>query len=147
MGFHVKPTQPAEKLARENKVEVKIYEIIYHLINEVKSKLEKLLTPEVIRTELGRLKVMALFRQEKNSLVVGGQVTKGRVLPNTKVDVIRADRKIATGNIVQLQINKVDVNEAGVGKECGIKYEGKPTIEEGDILEVYTEEIKQKKIT
>lgn len=147
LGFNVKPTLAAENLAKEKKVEIKIYHVIYHLIDEVRNQLEKLLIPEVIRTELGRLKVLAIFYQEKNSMVVGGQVTKGKILPKAKVDVIRDGKIITTGNIVQLQINKVDVNEADHGKECGIKYEGKPVIEVGDILEVYTEEIKIKKIT
>jgi translation initiation factor IF-2 len=146
LGFHVKLTAAAENLAKEKKIEIKLYDIIYKLLEEVKARLEKLLSPEVIKTELGRLKVLAVFNKEKNSMVVGGSVTKGKILPGTKVDVFREKRKLATGNIVQLQINKVDVNEATQGKECGIKYEGKPVIEEGDALEVYTEEIKEKKI-
>ena len=146
LGFHVKPTQPAADLARDKKVDIKIYEVIYHLIDEVKAKLEELLSPEVIRTELGRLKVLAIFRKEKGAMVIGGKVTKGSIKNNVKVDVMKGKTVLATGHIVQLQVNKVDVPEAETGQECGIKYEGKPAIEEGDTLEAYTEEVKEKKL-
>ena len=109
-------------------------------------RLEELLSPEVIRTDLGRLKVVALFNKEKNSIVAGGKVTKGKVVLNAKVDVMRGTKKLATGTIIQLQSNKVDVNEVESGNECGLKFEGKPIIEVDDNLEVYLEEIKQKKL-
>ena len=147
LGFHVKPTQTAANLAKEKKVRIEIYEIIYKLLEEVKAQLEQLLSPEVIRTDLGRLKVLAVFHKESGSLVVGGSVTKGKIVPGAKADVIRDKRKVAKGTIVQLQVNKVDVNQASLGQECGLKYEGKPVIEKGDILEIYQEEIKEKKIS
>jgi len=145
-GFHVKPTQDADDLAREKKVKIKLYEIIYKLLEDAKDRLEQLLSPEVIKTELGRIKVLAIFHKENKSMVLGGSVTKGKILPKTKVDVFRDEQKLATGTITQLQVNKVDVNEATQGQECGLKYEGKAVIEEGDILEVYQEEKKKKKL-
>jgi len=146
IGFRVKPTQDGANLAREKKIEIKLYDIIYKLLEETKDRLEKLLSPEVIRTDFGRMKILAIFRKEDNSMVLGGSVTKGKILPKAKVDVIRDKIKIAKGIITQLQVNKVDVNEAEQGKECGIKYEGKPIVAVGDILEVYQEEIKVKKL-
>ena len=146
LGFHVKLTQDAEKYAKEKRVEVHLYDIIYKLLEDIKERLENLLTPEVIRTELGRLKVLAIFKKENNSMVVGGSVTKGNILPKSKVEVLRDKIKIATGIITQLQVNKVNVNEARTGQECGIRYEGKAVINEGDILAAYLEEIKDKKI-
>ena len=145
-GFRVKLTSAAESLAKEKKVDFKLYEIIYRLLDDIKAKVEELLSPEVIRTDLGRLKVLAVFRKESNTMVIGGSVTKGKVLPKAKIDVIRDKIKLATGSITQLQVNKVDVNEASLGQECGIKYSGKPVIVEGDFLEVYQEEVKEKKI-
>lgn len=146
VGFHVKPTQAAATLAKDKDVEVKQYDIIYKLIEDVEKRMEELLSPEVIRTELGRLKTVALFNKEKNSVVVGGKVTKGKIVINAKVDVMRGTRKVTTGTIIQLQSNKVDVNEVTEGKECGLKFEGKPSIEIDDNLEVYLEEVKQKKL-
>jgi translation initiation factor IF-2 len=145
-GFHIKLTQAAEKLAKEKKVEIKLYDVIYHLLDDAKARLEKLLTPTVIRTDFGRLKVLAIFRQEAKSMVAGGSVNKGKFPLNAKVDVIRHEAKIASGIITQVQVNKVNVNEAIQGQECGFKYEGKPVIEVGDVLEAYREEVKIKKI-
>jgi len=146
MGFHVKPTAQAESLAREKKIEVKYYEIIYQLLDEVKARLEAMLSPEVIRTDFGRLKVLAIFRKEKDIMVIGGKVTKGVAKLNTKVDVLRNKAKIATGEITQLQLNKISVEQVEEGSECGLKYKGKPIIEEADTLEFYSEEVKKKKL-
>ena len=146
LGFHVKPTQEAENYAKDKNIEVKLYEVIYHLIEEVRLRMEKLLSPDVIKTELGRMKVLAIFNKEKDSLVIGGKVTKGKIALNSKVDVVRNKMTIATGHITQVQMNKVNVNEAEMGSECGIKYEGKSVVEVGDVLEVYLEEVKEKKL-
>lgn len=145
-GFHVKPNSAAELLAKDKKVEVKLYDIIYQLLDDAKVRLEKILTPEVIKTELGRIKVLAIFRKDVNAVVVGGSVTKGRIIPNAKVDVLRNNHKVTGGYISQLQSNKVNVNEVAQGKECGLKFEGKPAIEVGDVLDIYTEEVVEKKI-
>jgi len=147
LGFHIKPSTPAENLAKEKKVEIFLYQVIYKLLDEVKVRLEKMLKPEVIRTDLGRLKVLAIFYQDKKAIVVGGSVTKGKVTLNAKADIWRDETKIGSGQIVELQINKVKANEAVQGQECGLKFEGKTNIAVGDILEVYQEEIKQKKIS
>ncbi|MFA6255425.1 MAG: translation initiation factor IF-2 [Patescibacteria group bacterium] len=147
LGFHVKLTTEATNLAKEKKVKIQLYDIIYKLLEEVKGQLEELLSPEVIRTDLGRIKVLAVFRKEDRAMVVGGSVTKGSILPGTKVEVWRGKVKLAKGQITQVQVNKVDVNEAKTGQECGVRYEGKTIIEPGDILEIYQEEIKEKKLT
>lgn len=146
VGFHVKPTAAAITLAKDKDVEIRQYDIIYKLIEDVTKRMEELLSPEVIRTDLGRLKVVALFNKAKDSVVVGGKVTKGKIIINAKVDVMRGARKITTGTVTQLQVNKVDVNEVAMGSECGMKFEGKSTIEIDDNLEVYLEEVKQKKL-
>ncbi len=146
MGFHVKPMTEAENLAKEKKVEIKLYDVIYHLLDEVKLRLEKLLTPEIIRTDLGRIKVLATFKKDDKGMIVGGSVTKGKIIPMAKLDVIRDNVKIGTGQLTRLQSNKVDVNQVEQGHECGLRFEGKAAIQENDILEAYTEEIKIKKL-
>ncbi|OGY46298.1 MAG: translation initiation factor IF-2 [Candidatus Buchananbacteria bacterium RIFCSPHIGHO2_01_FULL_44_11] len=145
-GFHVKVTPEAELVAKEQKVEVKSYDIIYQLLDDVKVRLESLLVPEVIRTDFGRLKVLAIFRKEKNAMVIGGKVTKGVARSGVKAEVLRNKAKISAGDIIQLQLNKISVAEVNEGSECGLKYEGKPVVEVDDILEFYTEEIKKKKL-
>jgi len=146
LGFHVKPTAAADNFAKEKKLEIKLYDVIYHLLDEVKGRIEKLIVPETIRTEIGRLKVLAVFRKDKDAMVIGGSVTKGKIIPQAKADVLRDSVKIGNGYISQLQVNKVNVDEAPQGKECGLKYDGKPIIAAGDVLEVYAEEIKTKKL-
>jgi len=146
VGFHVKPTSAADNFAKERRVEIKLYDVIYHLLDEIKARIEVLIVPEVIRTELGRLKVLAVFRKDKDAMVIGGSVTKGKIILKAKADILRDSVKIASGYISQLQSNKVNVNEAEQGKECGLKFDGRPIVEVGDILEAYTEEIKTKKL-
>jgi len=146
LGFHVSIPPAVENLARDKKVEVKIYKIIYELIDEVKNRIEKLLAPEIIKINLGRLKVLAIFRTETKSMIIGGRVLDGKIEPGTKITVTRKNEKITEGKLEELQMAKQPVKEAFEGQECGLKYVGRPLIEVGDILEVYKEEVKAKKL-
>jgi len=145
-GFHVNADAETLDLAMEKKVEIKFFGIIYELIDEVKKRLHAMFKPDIIITDLGRLKVLAIFRKEKQAMIVGGKVTKGKVQNGCQAKVLRDKVKIGQGNITQVQQNKVEVTECKHGFECGIKYEGKPVILEGDILEFYLEEVKEKKL-
>ena len=77
-------------------------------------------------------------------MVIGGKVIKGKVINNTKVEVVRDDKIISSGEITELQSAKQAVNEVVEGQECGINFVGSPEIEEGDVLSVYEEEQKAK---
>lgn len=149
-GFHVKPTQAAEHMARTKNITVKTYSIIYQLIDDVKEKMAELMKPEVIRHDQAEIKVLAVFGKDKNEkdvMVVGGAVTKGTAANSALVDVLRNGVKIAQGKIIELQTSKVKVNDVSQGRECGIKFQGKSVIEVGDILHLYTEEVKEKKVS
>jgi len=153
IGFRVKCANFIFNLAKRQGVKIRIFEVIYELVEEIKKNLSKLLEPEIIREDLGRLKVIAIFKKEKSRMIIGGKVISGKVINKVKVDVIRPasstggdKEKIATGRISQLQHNKKDVPEIEKGKEAGILFEGEPVIEEGDILEIYKEEKKQKEL-
>jgi len=113
---------------------------------EARAALESLLKPEVLRQDLGRAKVLAIFRKDRDAMVVGGQVTKGKLVLQAKADVLRNDVVVLTGTIGQLQQNKIVVDRVEHGKECGIRFVGKPWLEVGDVLEVYEEEVKVKKL-
>jgi translation initiation factor IF-2 len=145
-GFNVKPTTGAEQLAKSKNVPVKLYDIIYQLFDDVKNRLQLLLKPEVIRTDIGRLKVLAVFFQDKTGQVIGGQVTKGSVILNSKADILRDNVVSGVGTIIQLQESKVATNEVMHGHECGLKYSGKGTVAVGDILDIYSEKVQEKKI-
>jgi translation initiation factor IF-2 len=146
IGFSVKATPLAEDLAREKNIEIKYYDIIYKLIEEVKEKMSEYLSPEIIRNDLGKLKVLAIFKVEPKYVVLGGKVTSGKVVNNSKVEVLRKKEIIATGEIVELQSGKQEVNEVLEDQECGINLAVKKELEVGDILQVYQEESKIKKI-
>lgn len=150
-GFNVLITPSAKETALEKNVKVKTFNIIYDLINEVKVELENLLEPEIVRTDLGKVQVLAIFRTEPNSMIVGGKVFDGKITftPNsgeTLIKVLRDKKEIGSGILAQLQCAKSDVREVCFGQECGIKFKGKSIIAPGDILEVYREEKKFKKL-
>lgn len=146
IGFRIKISVFISNLAERQGVRIKTFEVIYELVEEVKKGLSKLLEPEIVREELGKLKVIAIFRKEKSRMIVGGKVTSGKVVNKVRVNVVRDKEKIANGRITQLQHNKKDVPEVEKGKEAGILFEGEPIIEEGDILEVYREEKKKREL-
>jgi translation initiation factor IF-2 len=140
LGFNVRMAPAIENLVREKQVVVKNYSIIYDLIKFVKDEMQLLVKPEINRIELGRLKVLALFRTETNSQIVGGKVLDGMIKNNSLIDVKRGDNFIVSGKLTRLQAGKQDVESVDKDLEAGLKYEGKPIIEVGDILVVYREE-------
>jgi translation initiation factor IF-2 len=142
-GFNVSLTPSAEAVAKGKDITAHLYKIIYNLIDDVTSIAEALLTPEVIITELGKVKILALFRTERNGMIIGGQVTVGKAVLNANVRIVRDGALIATGKINQLQTQKREVKEVAGGAECGMKYEGPPLILVGDTVEFYSEEIRK----
>ena len=147
VGFSVKPSLSADEILREKNIEFKKFTIIYDLLNWVETNLEGLLDHETIVTELGNLKVKAIFRTEKSSMIVGGLVSKGKIKVNAKARVKRDGELIGEGVIKKCQIGQSQEKEVPEGSECGVTFEGKTKIEEGDVLEAYTEETKAKSFT
>jgi len=97
--------------------------------------LSKLLEPEIIRHPLGKLKVLALFKKEKDRQVIGGKVINGQIKKNALINVIRNEKKVGQGRIIQLQRDKKEIEEVSKDQECGILFQGTTIIEEKDILE------------
>jgi translation initiation factor IF-2 len=146
LGFNVLFPSAVEELARDKKVETKIYKIIYELIDEVKSRIEKILAPEIFKIELGRIKVLAIFRTETKYMILGGRVINGKIEPATKVRIVRKNEIIGEGKLEELQMAKQAIKEVFEGQECGVRYVGRSVVEVGDILEVYREEAKARKL-
>jgi len=140
LGFNVKMSPAIETLIRERQVNVKMFSIIYDLIKFVKEEMQLLVKPEINRIELGRLKVLAVFRTENNSQIVGGKVLDGELKNNSLIDVKRGDDFIVSGKLTRLQSGKQDVDLVEKDQEAGLKYEGKPVVAVDDILVVYREE-------
>lgn len=134
LGFNVKMSPQVEDLVRERQVIVQIFSIIYDLIEYVKEDMKLLIKPEIRRVDLGRLKVLAIFRTDSNSQIVGGKVLDGELRNESLLEVWRGDTLISEGKLARLQAGKQDVSYVERDNEAGIRYEGKPLIEVGDIL-------------
>ena len=145
-AFHVTTTPVAFEMIRKSQVVYKEFKVIYDLFDEIKDELEKMLNPELITTELGNLKVMAIFRTDKNSMIVGGRIESGKLLKDAKARVKRDKEIIGTGKLSALQSGKQSVNELHEGHEGGVQFDGKIKLEVGDIIEAYKEEKKEKKL-
>lgn len=143
-GFNVETTPVAKRMAENQEVEIKQYKIIYELIEDIKNRLTELLPEEIERVDFGRLKVLAIFKNGKKDMIVGGEVISGKVVNNSLLEVRRGDNIVGRGSLFNLQQNKVDTDEVPKGNECGITFLGETKIKEGDVLLCFKEEIKKK---
>ena len=144
IGFDVRPSGAAKRLAEQNDVDIRIYSIIYDAIDEVKSAMEGLLAPKVKEEVTSTIEVMEVFHISKVGMVAGCRVRDGKVSRNDKARVIRDGIVIHTGDIQALKRFKDDVKEVPTGMECGISLVSYNDIKEGDIIETFTQiEIKQ----
>jgi len=146
IGFNVNATPVAEDSMREEDLHFLQYSIIYDLINWIKEELGKMLSDEKIVTELGNMKIMGIFLKEKGSMIVGGKVEDGKAMKNVLARVKREGVNMGTGKISDCKVGQASVKEATQGTECGVKFEGSVKIEEGDVIEFYTEETKAREI-
>lgn len=146
ISFRVKKDKVAEISAENNKVKVYDFNIIYELAQKVRELMERKLTKEKERIDLGKIEVLAIFRTEKNRQIVGGLVTEGEVQKGASLEIFRDGEKIGQGRIVELQANKKDFDVVKKGKESGILYQGNERIKEGDELVVFKEEYKQEEL-
>lgn len=146
VGFRVKANSAIKELSQHKKVKILLFDVIYELIQGIRELLSSLLAPEIIKNVLGEIKVLAIFKTEKDKQIVGGKVTKGSIKKNTLIDVIRASKKIGNGKMLQLQKNKKDADEVSKGQECGILFKGNVVIEQDDILEIFEQEKKKREI-
>ncbi|MCG2696004.1 MAG: translation initiation factor IF-2 [Candidatus Portnoybacteria bacterium] len=146
IGFRVKTSSDIENMAKRSGVKIRNYDIIYELFEGIKKEASKLLELESNREDLGKLKVIAIFRREKTRMIVGGKVSEGKIVNKTHIDIMRNEEKVGTGKIIQLQHNKQDMAEVEKGREAGIMFEGNAIIEEGDVLECYRVERKKREL-
>jgi translation initiation factor IF-2 len=135
IGFHVRPNLNARKLAETNKVDIRLYNIIYDAINEVKSALEGLLSPVLSEEITSTVEVRDIFKVPKFGTVAGCYVQEGKIARNNKVRLIRDGIIIHEGDITSLKRFKDDVREVDAGYECGISLANYNDIKVGDIIE------------
>ena len=145
MGFKVSTEPQAKEYARRKGIEIRIYHIVYELINDVKSALEGLFTPQIRKIFVGRAKVKEVYKLSKAGVVAGCVVEKGKILRAKVCDLIRDNEIVTKSTIVSLKRFKDDVREVGEGMECGISIDYKD-IKPGDYIDVFLEEKIEKKL-
>ncbi|PIS38992.1 MAG: translation initiation factor IF-2 [Candidatus Nealsonbacteria bacterium CG08_land_8_20_14_0_20_43_11] len=139
-AFRVKTSPPIKNLAEREKVRIINCEIIYEIVEDVHKLMEKSVAPEIVRVDLGKLKVLMVFLIDKNRQIVGGKVTEGEVKRGAVFEIWRNEELIGQAKIVNLQRNKKDADKVAKSEECGLLCEGDKKIEADDILVFYTEE-------
>lgn len=142
-GFNVQLPPAVKRQAQRDKVPVRIYRIIYELIDDAKQSLEAMLAPEVVETEVGKLIIKGVFKTAKDEVICGGEVTKGKIEPGVLARVKRGDEQIAEAEVGNVQRNHAEAKEVFEGEMCGLqlKTKGKLVLEEGDRLEFFRREL------
>jgi len=137
IGFHVRPNINARKLAESQKVDIRLYNVIYDAINEVKSALEGLLSPVITEEVVATLEVRDTFKVPKSGTVAGCYVLEGKISRNNKIRLIRDGIVVQEGEIGSLRRFKDDVREVDSGYECGLNIANYNDIKVGDMIEAY----------
>lgn len=141
-GFNVSlPTGIRQQISRD-KVQARLYKVIYELIDDVREELSKLLAPEVKETDLGRLVVKGIFKTTKTEVICGGEVTKGKLTAPALARVMRGDEKLADVQVTNLRRGPQETKEVFEGELCGLSFQTTSRVElqEGDRIELYTRE-------
>ena len=137
IGFQVRPSANARKLADNEEIEIRLYSVIYDAINEVKSGIEGMLAPEEKEEVTATAEVRETFKISKVGTIAGCMVKEGKLTRNAKVRVIRDGIVIYTGNLGSLKRFKDDVKEVNSGYDCGLNIDGYNDIKVGDVIEAY----------
>jgi translation initiation factor IF-2 len=142
-GFNIDLPPAVKRLATRERAEVRLYRVIYELLDDARASMEHLLAPEVVETEIGAIKVKAVFRTLKDQVIAGGEVIRGKVTKDLLVRAKRGEEVIGEAEITSVQREQTEAKEVFEGDLCGVnlKTTKKLLLEEGDILEFFTREI------
>jgi translation initiation factor IF-2 len=145
IGFHVRANSSAKKLAEDEKVQIKIYHVIYDAIEDIQKAMEGMLAPELKEMYLGTALVKQIFKIKKVGTIAGCFVEKGLIVKDAKIRLYRNNIMIHEGKIASLKHFAEEVNEVKAGSECGIGIEGYNDVKEGDVIEAFkVEEVSRK---
>lgn len=147
-GFNVEMPPAVKRLAMRDKVQVRLYKVIYELLDDARTNMESMLAPEVIENDLGTLTVKGVFRTLKDEIIAGGEVTDGKVMPNVLARVFRGEEQVAEVEVAGVQHNHVEAKEVFEGELCGLnlKTKKKLLLEIDDKLEFFVRELKERKL-
>lgn len=134
IGFRIKTSPPAREFSLREKIKIVNFDIIYELEDAIKNFLSKIIEPEIVEKEIGKIKILEIFKSDKNSKVIGGKVIFGEIKKGVYAKVIRNEEEIGKGKITGLQCNKKNVGDVLKGSECGMLFQTDIEIERGDIL-------------
>lgn len=137
IGFQVRPSLSARKLAESEQIDIRLYSIIYQAIDEIKAAIEGMLAPEYEEKILCNLEVRQVFKITKVGTVAGCMVLDGKIMRNTKIRLIRDGIVVYTGKLGSLKRFKDDVKEVFAGQDCGLNIENFNDVKVGDIIEGY----------
>lgn len=146
-GFNIQSSTMIRQLAARDKVSVRLFNVIYELIDDVRNELSKLLMPEVVKTDIGRLVVKGVFRITKSEVICGGEVTKGKLIIPSFAQVVREDKILVEAvEVTMLKRGPQEVKEVQTGEMCGVSFktENRLELQEGDRLEFFTQEVVQR---
>jgi len=139
IGFQVRPSLAARKLAEKENIDIRLYSIIYDAINELKDAMSGMLAPEIKEEIVSTIEVREVFKISKVGTIAGCMVKEGKIHRNTKIRLIRDGIVVYTGVLGSLKRFKDDVKEVNSGYECGLNIENFNDIKVGDIIEGYEE--------
>jgi len=140
LAFRTSPDKIAKKILEREKIKIWSFNVIYELVETIRKLAQRILEPEIIKKEVGRLKVLVDFWRSRNRQIVGGRIIEGEVKRQTQIEIWRGEKFIGKGRLINLQKNKKDIEKAQKGEEVGILYEGEGKIKEDDILVFFVEE-------
>lgn len=148
VGFNVKADSRVADAAKKEGIQIKIYNIIYELIDDLKNVLEGLIEPEEVEIKMATLKVLAVFRHGKKEMIFGGKVLNGKIerIGDVYVRLVRDKKEVSRGQMKELQCEKKNVDEVSKGKEAGLRVEDISEVKEGDLVEIFRLELHKKKI-
>lgn len=143
LGFNVRPETKAKALAEVEKVDIRLYSVIYDAVNDIRDAMEGLLAPTLKEKELGRVEIRNTFHVSRVGTIAGCYVVDGKIVRNAQTRLVRDNVVVWEGKLSSLKRFKDDVKEVGNGYECGIGLDKYNDIKIGDILEVFEiEEVK-----
>lgn len=145
-GFNVTATTVAKRMAEKSNVIIKPFNVIYELVDMIKSDMADLLPPEIVRTDFGRMKILAIFKNGKTDMIVGGKVIEGKIVKKSLIEVKREKEIIGKGLLENLQQNKKPTEEVKSGNECGVTFAGGTRLMVDDVLYSYKEEEVKRKL-
>jgi translation initiation factor IF-2 len=139
LGFQVRPSSQAAKIAENENIEIRYYSIIYDAIDEIKSAMEGLLEPKIERKAVCNIQVREVFKITGVGTIAGCMVIEGKIKKDTKINLVRDGIVIHTGELSSLKRYKDDVKEVTLGMECGLAVKNYNDLKEGDIIEGFEE--------